>query len=470
MKKLYFIAIMIGLASLAGCGGGGGGGTAAATAPATPYSPNICTSGGTSGSVGNLPHATPNTGTMTVQVSDNNLQPIAGEIVQLDNNTTGTLTTDIYGKAVFTGIAPGPHDVHVFDPFSWQSVYQVDSDFVPINGTRFTAGAYSYVGLSGSLSNFNLQADPYQQLDLMLLTPAGQAEQGFIVAHLTGGGTYSATLILPGVAVGSTITGDLYAMETSVPNGDNSSITTIDGVLVAANVTFTTVDAATAGASPVVQNIAMNAVKPAANVQTTIASLIPPAGLSANMVALKGSIFGSALLAGAVITRPSLTPPFDLAYYDPINPGSSLVFANDVANNWGYLSRISNCPTLNIQSVFRSAPVIAANQAGPTIAVTPATASAPLSGTQLRIQATTGGKRWDIYVPPTLSSITLPTIPAGITPILNPANPHTISAQAFQINGMGYNDFARNIPNSTNLLDFPFPMEGLASPAVPYTP
>ena len=79
------------LFGLSACGGGGGG------VPGIPTIPGI--PGGGSGA-------------LTVNVYDSLAKPISGAVVTLDA-AGATATTGATGKAVFSGLAAGAHDVHV---------------------------------------------------------------------------------------------------------------------------------------------------------------------------------------------------------------------------------------------------------------------------------------------------------------------------------------------------------------------
>ncbi|VAW98189.1 hypothetical protein MNBD_GAMMA22-1203 [hydrothermal vent metagenome] len=78
----------------------------------------------------------PNVNEIVVEVSSSR-KAMANVVVQLDNNGV-CLKTDVNGKVLFSNLSAGTHDVHVFGPpgFDWSSVYNIDATELAVDTER----------------------------------------------------------------------------------------------------------------------------------------------------------------------------------------------------------------------------------------------------------------------------------------------------------------------------------------------
>lgn len=378
-----FCTIVFGLflgGLLTACGGGGGG-------TATP--------------------AAPTTKTITVTIKDILGNPVKNVLVQLDQ-AGATATTNASGVATFTGAATGAHDIHMFPPagsgLAWESVYQTTSNTIK---WVMEKNDTSYVEFTGTLTNYTGNF-----LDLLLEDTAHG--QGFTNTCSVTGSTYTCQIAANGFPIGSSGSFNLWAFQ-------SNSVGDVTDAVKLQDIATYTVTTTAKGGTAVTQNISFNSVKPSTSNLLTIGTVTPPAGVTVQAirgfmpVPLWGMQLGSSSAFGSPIVA-----------YNPFPAGSNIwaVVDDQVGTTVTWRKFIKSTPGATLaasSSSFTSLPVIAAQigtgQTNYKITFTPANGTSSFH--QLTIYDSAGSKAlWNLAVKSSSTSVTLPTIPTSVTPIL----------------------------------------------------
>lgn len=391
------------------------------------------------------------TKTMQITIRDTLGTPVSGVIVRLDANGP-TATTDANGVAIFTGISTGAHDVHMFPPpgYQWESIYQTTASYIQ---WRLTKNEISYVAFSGTISNLV----PGNTLELLLEDAA--VGEGFDSYDSTGantckiinGASYSCVIQIDGVPAGSQGTFNLWAIER------NASFTVVDAVQLQnkANFTITTFASSTAAqlnANP--QNIAMNAVKPATSHLLTVQSVTPPAGVTPSYYGVTKPLPGIALMAYS----PSF--PASFAAYDPFSGtvvwGGAWAIDNSTGSfTWVKLQKSTKGNSISIATTMTSLPAVSAQNAqgaaNYSITFTPSKGTGISATLVVLSDRSTGKVLWNMVAPPTATSVTLPSIPTGVTSVLAQGATYKLEVSSIEVSGASYNQIVSGIYDPTFL-------------------
>jgi len=362
------------------------------------------------GGGGGVTAVAPATKTITVELKDVLGNAVAKVLVQLDQSGA-TAITDASGVATLTGAATGAHDIHMFPAagsgFQWESIYQTTTSAVH---WQMSKNATSYVEFSGSITNLAAGST------LHLLLEDATTGQGFDNDHhpcIVTGATYTCSLTASGIPIGSSGNFNLWALESV--NGDVT-----DGKKLQDKGTYTVTTTAQGGAA-VTQNVTLHAVKPPVSNLITINTVTPPAGVTVQyrmgfmplpfhaLIGLSGA-FGSPIIA-----------------YNPFPAGSNVWAVVDDqtpggVRTWIRLTKSTPGATLAAAtSSFTSLPAIVAQNAGGVVnySITFAPAHGTFFAHSLEIKNSAATKTlWNISIPPSITSVTLPTIPSTVTPVL----------------------------------------------------
>ncbi len=376
--KLFKIGLICAAISLASCGGGGDSGT---------------TSGGTTG-------VSANTGTVTVTT-------LPGNVVSIGASGTNFKTADATGKAVFTGLPAGAVDVHVFstDGYSATSYMGINSATV----VDTTAGVGSVVDVYVQVVN----ADVYGQ-NLYLHT----ADNDYVGSPINFAGTYS--FYLYDKPAGTAISGTLYMAQGQATSSANAIYGQGEAVNLG-NVSFTTQDPAT---STVQQNFTatFSATPVTVPLLATVQSITPPLGLS-----VKSLNVGDAYIFAKA-------PATNMLFPDTIHAADTgihtwFIYSADAAapattKEWFYQAPFTVGASLSATATLTAFPTVAANQAGSTISWTNPTGSWSLNG--VYIHDAKYNVTWSIITDPSVSSITLPTVPAAANSLITAGTAYQI--------------------------------------------
>ncbi len=370
--------------------------------------------------------ATSTTKTITVTVTDGvSGAAVSGVTVQIDQ-AGGTATTNASGVATFSGVSNGAHDIHIFpgatSGYQWESIYQTNATNIQWDLSK---NDISYVEYQGTVTNLAVGDS------LTLLLEDATNGEAYSAKCTVTGTSYTCSIKGDGIAIGSSGSFNLWALE------KNASNTVVDGVQLQSKGTYTVTTTAKGG-TPVTQNITFSATVPAATNLITIASVTPPAGVTATQTAATMPMPGFEPMGySTVLGNP-------ISAYNPFAATSPVwAWSSDVNNagtmTWGILQK-STIGTSNIKltSSFTALPSISAqNGSGvtnPTIVFSPAQGT--FSGHAITISETaTGRTLWNITAPTTANSVTLPTLPTGVTAILSTGTAYNIQVMGLEISG-----------------------------------
>jgi len=419
--------------------------------------------------------ASVNAGTLNVYVRDDYGMPLQGATVQLDQSGGGlpVVTTGANGLATFAALN-GTHDVHVFmNNRTWESFYCVQPNGVmdiyanaPANATTSTPPAGSYLKFNLPAGNIT-GANIYGRTDFYLVDAYGNV----IVDQITGNNAFP-NRFLPTTPVGTTFTGDLWAVQYV------NNLEVIDAVLVQANTTLTTVAAATPAA--VTLSVAYNAVPPALTTVSQLANINPPLSIPAGSETMGVSTAGGYVGLFALQTtnwrdrmliQPTVMPQFaatPAAIEGYLLGGNQATYDGRTNSVWHYRQPIVGAvpAKLNINSNFAYEAMIF-NQVGTGWANPVISWSLPILApggtatmTTLALGSWNAGvtplKNWVFHVPVGDNQVVLPTVPANITVQNLAANGtydvvvlRTDTAQGMSYNALiGSTDLSKGLPRN----------------------
>ncbi len=391
--KLFKISLICAAMGLASCGGGGGSSASSTT------------------STTNQTQVTPNTGTVTVTT-------LPGNVVSIGASGTNFKTADATGKAVFTGLTPGAVDVHVFSADGHSATSYMGVNTATIVDTTSGMSGGSVIDVYVQVAN----ADVYGQT-LYLHTADNDYYTGFW-DFLSGKGT----IYLYSKPVGSVVSGTLYMAQGQATSSANTVYGKGEAVNLG-NVSFTAQDPAT---STVQQNFTatFSATPVTAPLLATVQSITPPTGLSATNLYV-----GSA----RVIAK---APATNLVFPDAIHAADTGVHTWSVysanatvaaTNEWVYQAPFTVGASLSATATLTAFPTVAANQAGSTISWTNPTGSWSLNGVQ--IHDAKYNVIWSIITDPSVSSITLPTVPTAANLLITAGTAYQIDVANSKFSG-----------------------------------
>ncbi|MDX8412770.1 MAG: hypothetical protein R8J85_01655 [Mariprofundales bacterium] len=394
------ILVIASILMIAGCGNSGGGSTATTT-----------------------------THTITVTVADGiSGTVVSGVTVQLDQ-AGATATTNASGVATFSGASTGNHDIHIFPSatsgYQWESIYQTSATNIKWDLSK---NDISYAEYSGTVTNLGVG----DSLVLLLEdASATNTVQSFSKVCTVTGTNYTCSIKADGIPVGSTGSFNLWALEV---NGSNS---VVDGVKLQDKANYTVTSTAKGGAANA-QNITLSTTLPAATTLITVSTVTPPAGITlGNTVAAMPLPFDVTMGISSVLGNP-ITAYNPFATTSPVWAWSG---GKDSAGNlaWAIIKKSTiGATNIALKSSFTALPAIAAQNGqgatNPTISFTPAQGT--FTGHLVTIdESVTGRTLWNITAPTTATSITLPSLPTGVTAILSTGTVYNLWLFGMEISG-----------------------------------
>ncbi|MDQ7058426.1 MAG: hypothetical protein Q9N62_08300 [Ghiorsea sp.] len=382
--KLLKIGLLCTALGLASCGG---------DSATTASSSNTTTIGSTAATT----TVATNTGTVTVNTAPNN-------VVSIGASGTNFKTADATGKAVFSGLAAGAVDVHIFSADGYTAVSYMGINVASITDT---------VGFTGSV------VDVYVQL----VNPDNAGQSFYLVTDTNRYFGFQNTITgivsfnVDDKPAGTAMTATVYAGQGAATSVNNAL--TVSGraeVLNLGSHSFTTTAASGTAQLSLTANFA--ATLPTAPTLAVLQSVTPPTGMT-----VVDASFGYATVSGAPLALP-----------DTIGAG---MIGNDwnvsatnagVGTFWGYSGTFAQGDTLTATATLTTPPAIAANQSGNVFTWTNGSTTQALNIVDIHDVNYTYG--WTIYTPSGTSSITLPTVPTAATAPLTAGTAYAVDVFA----------------------------------------
>ena len=357
-------------------------------------------------------------GDISVMVRDANGAAIAGTIVMLNDNDA-TVTTDASGMASFTGLS-GTQNVHVFnDGYGYESFYCVapgqdvtlysELDQLGVAADRSYVPFYNDTGESYVLALLDDNHRPVHEVDRLFLT---SYEANYYYEDLYFD-----------VPVGTEVTGNLWAFKV-----ESGVVTSAEDL---GSQTFTTIPA---GENPIVAD------REQLSISFTATDLVTVAVSGNGLVNLGGFLtLGSPVqLPGADIDLPE-TRLASVAYtenWEYWQPGDVLDRSGDIAE-FSVASGIAYRPIMESQNDSSD---------NPTISWTPVRdridGYSDLTTLRLKTSQASAGYQtaWAIHLPAGETSVTLPSLPAGITDAVLPDSQYSLMLETTAFIDMDYDE------------------------------
>ncbi len=377
--KLLKIGLLVAALGLASCGGDSG------------------TTSSTAGTTAATTVVAPNTGTVTVTTAPNN-------VVSIGASGTNFKTADATGKAVFTGLPAGAVDVHIFSADGYSATSYMGFNAASINDRPDIQ--YSAIDIYVQAIN----PDPYSSPTYYLRTATNT------YAANDWAGTGNVRFDLWDVAPGVTVSGTLYAMQGNVTSSAGNTLYGGGAEAInLGNVTFTTTINSGAAQQSFVANFTTPV--PTPPVLATVQSVTPPTGLP-----LQGLDIGSVGIVGfngAAITLPDTIGSADMGLH------TYYVSAGDPYSGWARKGTFTVGGSISVAATLTTLPTMTAGQSGSTLSWTNGATPTPLVITDIHDSSYTYD--WAIYSAGGTSSVTLPTVPAGVTSPLTIGLPYLVS-------------------------------------------
>ena len=380
--KLLKTGLLVAALGLASCGGDSG------TTPST-----------TAGTTAGTTVVAPNTGTITVMTLPNN-------VVSIGASGTNFKTADATGKAVFTGLPAGAVDVHIFSADGYSAVSYMGFNAASITDTS--------VGGNGVIDVYvqTINPDPYS-FSTYYLTTATNTYEAYDWA-----GTGNVSFGLWDVAPGATVSGTLYALQGNATSSAGNSVSGGAEAINLGNVSLTTT--ATSGAAQ--QSFIANFTTPVPTppLLATVQSVTPPTGMPLQNVSL-----GTTAVYGAFngATQAPLTFPDTIRSVD-IGDHTYSVYAGDPYSYWSRTGTFTVGGSISVAATLTTAPTMTAGQAGTTLSWTNGAGASPLVVTDIYDSSYTYD--WTILSAGGTTSVTLPTVPAGVASPLTIGSPYLV--------------------------------------------
>ena len=378
------------------------------------------------------------TGAINVVVRDQNGEPLAGAIAQL-NSQGSTATTDANGEASFSGLS-GTQDLHLFkDGYAWESFYCV----APGSNVTVQARLNSRTETAYD-SKVNFQATPGNEYyTLRLLDEQGRSIADRSQSSSSGGGfgqTYGS--IYFALPEGTEVSGELWALR-------------VDryGVLLGAqSMGLQTYNTIAGNLFSDYQPITLDFDSAAAIPVATRGTLVAPGNEYANITVSLGGIYDlpfryDANLGGTFATVPDV---MDVTLPTLAQPTG----VRATGDNWeawypGEYPQLGGDVFLaSVVTGFQHSPLIATQQASgeqPVIQWSPVrqvNEDPFATATTLELRSAAGGlgwqSHWTVHVPAGDTSVTLPRVPAGITDAVLPQSQYRMILRTRAIPALDY--------------------------------
>lgn len=396
--KLLKIGLLVAALGLASCGGDSG------------------TTSSTTGTTAATTVVAANTGTVTVTTAPNN-------VVSIGASGTNFKTADATGKAVFTGLPAGAVDVHIFSADGYTAASYMGYTAASLVDT--TGISTSVIDVYVQVVNPDVSGQSFYLLVGSDRYFASQNTITGIVSFTVNGN------------VGSVVAGTVYAAQGLATSSAGNAASGHAEVLNLGTHSFITT--ATTGTAQV--NLVANfaATLPVAPVLATIQSVTPPAGMT-----VESAQFGYATVSGAPLVQP------DTISAGMIGNDWNVVATDGTGNVWFYLGTFVQGDTLTATATL-SIPTIAANQTGNTISWINNSSTQSLN--IVDIYDAGFNYDWQIYIPNNIASVTLPTVPTGITSPLSVGTTYLVDVFSFkEVTGAAYEQTITLINTSVNLI------------------
>ena len=377
-------------------------------------------------------------GAINVVVRDQNGDPLAGAVAQL-NSQGSTATTDANGAVSFSGLT-GAQDVHLFkDGYNWESFYCVAPGSDVTVQARLSSRTVAALG-----SKVNFQASPgIEYFTLRLLDDDGRSI-GTRSNSSSSGAEYGQTYgsVYFSLPVDSGVTGELWALQV-----DRFGVLT--GAQSFGQQAYTTIDKnAFSDYQPIELMFESSQPIPVA-ISGTLAA---PGGELATMTVSLGGLYQlpfryDASLGGTFATVPDVTA-IDLPM---LAQPTALVAYNENWQAWypGEYPQLGEGTFLaSIITGFQYEPLAQTQQLTgdqPVIQWTPVRQvkeDAFATVTTLELRSAAGGlgyqSHWTVHLPAGNSSVELPRLPAGITDALLPEKEYRVVIRSRAIPALDY--------------------------------
>ncbi|OIO72855.1 MAG: hypothetical protein COS35_04995 [Zetaproteobacteria bacterium CG02_land_8_20_14_3_00_50_9] len=377
------------------------------------------------------------TKTISITLTDRAGAPAPGITVRIDQSGT-TMVTDAAGKAAVSGLSSGAHDIHIFPSaasgFQWESIYRTSATQV---AWTLSKNEVSFVEYSGTTTNMGTG----NTLVLLLEDPAtgDLFSQNCTTTVL---GSYTCSIQVDGMPSGASGNFNLWALEKNTAN------TVINGIQLRQATTYS-VNTVTQGNGNLVQNIVFSVLPQISSNQLTISNVTPPAGVTATAYAASAPTPLNIIGVSTVLGNPvSAYNPFPAA-----SPMWTMATNIDLAGNffWALLSKkTAFFSNITLTSTFTGFPTILSQnmQAVGSASIQFQPAQGTFSAHQLKIKEQAAGNRtlWNITLPPTLSTFSLPDLPAGVAPVLANGTTYNVNLMAIAVSGStSYDQFTGGI-------------------------
>ncbi len=375
--KLLKTGLLVAVLGLASCGGDSG--TTSSTTGTTPATTVVAA----------------NTGTVTVTT-------VAGNTVSIGASGNNAKVADVTGKAVFTGLTPGAVDVHIFSADGYSAVSYMGFNAASITDTP--VGGNSVIDIYVQTIN----PDPYS-FPTYYLTTATNTYNGYDWFG-TGNLSFGLWDVTPGV----TVSGTLYAVQGNATSSAGNGVSGGAEAINLGNVSLTTT--ATSGAAQ--QSFIANFTTPvpAPPLLATVQSVIPPTGMPLQNVSL-----GTTTVYGATLAPPTFP---DTIHSVDIGDHTYSVYAGDPYSFWSRTGTFTVGGSLSVAATLTTAPTMTAGQAGTTLSWTNGAGASPLVVTDIYDSSYTYD--WTILSAGGTTSVTLPTVPAGVASPLTIGSPYLV--------------------------------------------
>ncbi|MDQ7058360.1 MAG: hypothetical protein Q9N62_07955 [Ghiorsea sp.] len=409
MKIKYLIkaASLCMALALASCGGSSTGIPTAST-PTAPLADPTLPAGSPVNTV-----VTPNTGSMTINTSPNN-------VVSIGASGTNFKAADATGKAVFTGLTPGAVDVHVFtaDGYTATSYYAVNSDL--LNDTTGAAGSFVdvYTTVTNAITpNFSFVRDNGQLY----------------------GGRYDAATNIFSIQIrdqpaATTISGILYAMSGAMISSAGNAGLGYAEVVSMGQVSFTTLAAAGGATQGAFSASFTGATAPTL---VTIQAVTPPAVMPVEILQLNRA--APAAFTTAFAKTGLVFPDTIGAAALPELKGWWVRAKAASGALWTKEGTYAPGDNFSITATMTAGPTIAANQAGDVISWIESADTHVINKVTFNNGFGAGTYTWVINTPSGTPNVTLPAIPSTVTNPIPTGTVGTIKVLSSNTANVSYN-------------------------------
>ncbi|MFV1983432.1 MAG: hypothetical protein ACC657_07815 [Thiohalomonadales bacterium] len=357
-----------------------------------------------------------------------------GVVVQLDNDGV-CIKSNAQGFITFGAVSNGEHDIHIFSPdgYGWVSIYNVAiGQFKTIDLMNVNTPApapKSYISLQGAVSNV-IAGNNYS---IYFITDTGEKYRGQkLDTTLNTITNYAVDFEFP-LAEGSSVTGDIIALEYQNDSTTSESLLVDATTAILSSVALTTKAATGNYASNTANDISFRVNKHNNRSNLSIDNVIVPEQLKITNLAISGHNNSVQTLSKPnvdffsfndltkVLAFPRIFTFINHFRFTDVHLSMRATLPNDDQNFWTYTNNyIKNAPAFTVTPQISRLPIIPDNQVGDLItwdAVNPNLTSLYLEIKYVENEIIK--TPWYLSLDPKVTSITLPKIPNGITKVLS---------------------------------------------------